>query len=88
MSYILTLKDHPEGVFSVVDRETGSHVIPIFENADDVARYHNQIEEGRENPPLTVVEVQTDTIVSACRERNQKCVIITVDDFMIPPIEA
>ena len=67
---------------------TGSHVIPIFENADDVARYHNQIEEGQENPPLTVVEVQTDTIVSACRERNQKCVIITVDDFMIPPIEA
>ena len=37
MSFILTLKDHPEGVFSVVDREPGTHVIHIFENADEVA---------------------------------------------------
>jgi hypothetical protein len=27
MSFILTLKDMPEGVFSVVDKDTGDHAI-------------------------------------------------------------
>ena len=39
MSYILTLKDLPEGVFSVVDKSTGEHVIPIFDEQDDCERY-------------------------------------------------
>ena len=43
MSYILTLKNRPEGVFSVVSDLTGEHVIPIFEDKDDIIRYAEQI---------------------------------------------
>ncbi len=35
MSYILTLKNRPEGVFSVVSDLTGEHVIPIFDDKDE-----------------------------------------------------
>ncbi len=87
MSYILTLIDRPEGVFSVIDQDSGEHVITVFENEDDMVRYHIQLEAEANNPPLQIVEVPVDQIVTACNERNQKCVIITVDDFMIPPFE-
>ena len=35
MSYILTLKDKPEGVFSIIEKETGDHIVPIFDELDD-----------------------------------------------------
>tara|TARA_B100000029_G_scaffold288985_1_gene282732 strand:- start:5838 stop:6107 length:270 start_codon:yes stop_codon:yes gene_type:complete len=87
MSYILTLIGRPEGVFSVIDQNSGEHVIPIFENEDDMLRYHIQLEAEANNPPLQIVEVPMEQIVTACNERNQKCVIITVDDMMIPPFD-
>ena len=87
MSYILTLIDRPEGVFSVIDHNSGEHVIPVFENEDDMVRYHIQLEAEENNPPLQIVEVPMEQIVTACNERNQKGVKITGDDFMIPPFD-
>ena len=87
MSYILTLKNRPEGVFSVVSDITGEHVIPIFEDKDDIIRYAEQIVQDSQNPPLQVMKVPTEDIVTACQEKKQKYVIITIDDMMIPPFE-
>ena len=87
MSYILTLKNRPEGVFSVVSDLTGEHVIPIFEDKDDIFRYAEQIVQDSENPPLQVIKVPTKDIVTACEEKKQKYVIITIDDMMIPPFD-
>ena len=87
MSYILTLKNRPDGVFSVVSDITGEHVIPIFEDKDDIIRYAEQIVEDAQNPPLQVIKVPTQDIVTACEEKKQKYVIITIDDMMIPPFD-
>lgn len=87
MSYILTLKNRPEGVFSVVSDLTGEHVIPIFEDKDDIIRYAEQIVQDSQNPPLQVMKVPTQDIVTACEEKKQKYVIITIDDMMIPPFD-
>ena len=87
MSYILTLKNRPEGVFSVVSDITGEHVIPIFEDKDDIIRYAEQIVQDSQNPPLQVMKVPTEDIVTACEEKKQKYVIITIDDMMIPPFD-
>ena len=87
MSYILTLKNRPEGVFSVVSDLTGEHVIPIFEDKDDIIRYAEQIVVDSQNPPLQVIKVPTKDIVTACEEKQQKYVIITIDDMMIPPFD-
>ena len=87
MSYILTLKNRPEGVFSVVSDLTGEHVIPIFEDMDDIIRYAEQIVQDSQNPPLQVIKVPTQDIVTACEEKKQKYVIITIDDMMIPPFD-
>ena len=87
MSYILTLKNRPDGVFSVVSDITGEHVIPIFEDKDDIIRYAEQIVQDSQNPPLQVIKVPTQDIVTACEEKKQKYVIITIDDMMIPPFD-
>ena len=87
MSYILTLKNRPEGVFSVVSDLTGEHVIPIFEDKDDIIRYAEQIVQDSQNPPLQVMKVPTQDIVTACEEKKQQYVIITIDDMMIPPFD-
>ena len=87
MSYILTLKNRPDGVFSVVSDITGEHVIPIFEDKDDIIRYAEQIVVDSQNPPLQVIKVPTKDIVTACEEKKQKYVIITIDDMMIPPFD-
>ena len=87
MSYILTLKNRPDGVFSVVSDLTGEHVIPIFEDKDDIIRYAEQIVQDSQNPPLQVMKVPTQDIVTACEEKKQKYVIITIDDMMIPPFD-
>jgi hypothetical protein len=83
--FILTLEETPEGVFSIVD-DDGEQIIPIFESEDDVDRYHMLLSEDDNCVPLQIYEIEYDTIVSACEDRNQKYAIISKDDFIIPPI--
>lgn len=84
MSYILTLANRIEGVFSVVS-EDGDQIIPIFESEDDAERYNNMMVLDETNPRLQVVEIEEELIINACEERYQKYAIITKDDFLIPP---
>jgi len=86
-TYILTLIDKPEGVFSVVDKITGENVIPIFENEDDAERYAIQLIEISNGPELQIIEIEKELIIAACEERYQRYAIITIDDFIIPPLD-
>lgn len=86
MMFILTLKDKPDGVFSIISDE-GEQIIPIFECEDDADRYHAQLEMVEDYPEMQIFEIEEEIIINACEERDQKYAIITIDDFMIPPKE-
>lgn len=87
VSYILTLIDKPEGVYSLVDKDLGDHVIPIFEEQDDAERYAIQLVELDDGPELQIVEIEKELIIGACEDRDQRYAIISKDDFIIPPVD-
>ena len=84
--FVITLKDHPQGIFSVFD-EKETRIVPLFESADDAMRYVLQLGEDEENPDLQIVTVEPDQIIQACRVQGQKYSIITADELIIPPEE-
>ena len=86
-TYILTLIEQPEGVFSLIDRMSGDQIIPIFENQDDAERYALQLIEDENGPDLQLVEIEKELIIAACEQKNHRYAIITVDDFIIPPVD-
>jgi hypothetical protein len=85
--FVITLKDHPSGIFSVFD-EQDERIVPLFEEVDDAVRYVMQLGEDDTNPDLQVINVKPDEIIQACRIQGQKYSIITVDDFIVPPDNA
>jgi len=81
--YIITIENHPEGVFSVFN-EREHRVIPIWIDNEDAERYLMMMEE-EEYPPMQVVEMEDHVIIGACQDRGQRFSIITPDDFIVPP---
>ena len=81
--FVLTVVDHPEGVFSLHDDDE-NRVIPIWTEVDDANRYLMMIQE-EDYPDMQVVEMEDHVIIDACQQRGQKFSIITPDDFIIPP---
>ena len=82
--FVITLKDHPQGIYSVFNKEE-QRIVPLFEWPDDAVRYVMQLAEDEENPELQVMNVEPDHIIQACRSQGQKWSIITSDDLIIPP---
>tara|TARA_B100002019_G_C21269867_1_gene601580 strand:- start:1435 stop:1713 length:279 start_codon:yes stop_codon:yes gene_type:complete len=82
--FVITLKDHPQGIFSVFD-EKDDRIVPLFEDQDDAVRYVMQLSEDEENPELQIVKVEPEQIIHACRLQGQKYSIITADELIIPP---
>ena len=82
--YVITLKDNPQGIYSVFDSQE-QRIVPIFVEEDDADRYVMALEDDDENPELEVVEPEPDQIIHACRSQGQRFSIITPDDFIIPP---
>ena len=82
--FVITLKDHPQGIYSVFNKEE-QRIVPLFELQDDAIRYVMQLAEDEENPELQVMNVEPDHIINACRSQGQKWSIITSDDLIIPP---
>ena len=82
--FVLTLENHPDGVYSVYDEED-KRVIPIFQVEDDADRYLLQLEENVSYPKMEVVEMEDHVIIGACQDRGQKFSIITPDDLIVPP---
>ena len=86
--FVLTIENHPEGVYSVFD-EAENRVIPIFLANDDAERYLMMMNQDiDEYPPMQVVEMEDHVIIGACQDRGQRFSIITPDDFLIPPDDA
>ena len=84
--FVITLKDHPQGIYSVFDKQE-DRIVPLFEQADDALRYVMQLTEDEGNPDLQIMNVQPDQIIQACRMQGQKYSIISADDFIVPPDE-
>ena len=84
--FVITLKDHPQGIFSVFD-EKEDRIVPLFEEQDDAVRYVMQLAEDEENPELQIMNVEPEQIIPACRAQNQRYSIISADDFIVPPDE-
>ena len=82
--FVITLKDHPQGIYSVFDAKE-DRIVPLFVNQDDAVRYVMALAEDEENPELQVLETEPDQIIHACRSQGQRFSIITPDDFIIPP---
>ena len=82
--FVLTLENHPDGVYSVYDEED-KKVIPIFQLEDDADRYLLQLQENVSYPKMEVVEMEDHVIIDACQQRGQPFTVITPDDLLIPP---
>ena len=82
--FVITLKDHPQGIYSVFDKQE-DRIVPLFEQADDAMRYVMQLSEDEENPDLQVMNVEPEQIIQACRSQGQRYSIISADDLIIPP---
>jgi len=82
--YVITLENHPSGVYSVID-EDDDKIIPIFECESDAERYITFLEDDPCNPSLQVVEVEAEVMVAACLQSGQRYSIISEDDFIVPP---
>ena len=82
--FVITIKDHPPGVYSVLDADD-DRIIPIFVNKNDATRYVNLIEITGDNPPLEVIDVVLEQMMQACSMSGQRFSIITEDDFIVPP---
>ena len=82
--FVLTIENHPEGVYSVFD-ESENRVIPIFLANDDAERYLMMMQSEEDYPPMQVVEMEDHVIIGACQDRGQRFSIITPDDFLVPP---
>ena len=82
--FVITLKGHPQGIYSVFD-EKDQRIVPLFVEEDDADRYVMQLAEDEENPELEILEAEAEHIINSCRAQNQKYSIITPDDLIIPP---
>ena len=75
-------KEH-EGAYAVTDPE-GEKALYLFEEEDDAIRYGGLLE-ADDYPPMTVMEVPDQLAINTCNMYNYRYVIITEDDFVIPP---
>ena len=82
--YILTIKgQEEEGAYAVAD-DDGERALYLFEEEDDAIRYGGLLE-ADDYPPMTVMEVPDQLAINTCNMYNYRYVIITEDDFVIPP---
>tara|TARA_B100000427_G_scaffold141135_1_gene117534 strand:- start:1586 stop:1861 length:276 start_codon:yes stop_codon:yes gene_type:complete len=84
--FVITLKDHPQGIYSVFD-ESEIRIVPLFIEQDDAVRYVMALAEDDENPELQIMDVEPEHIINACRSQGQRYSIISPDDLIIPPDE-
>jgi hypothetical protein len=82
--YVITIAGKKEeGAYSV-QLSDGSKVLQIFEDTDDAERYAGLLEaEGL--PRLEVTEIDDQQAIQACESFGYNYVIITPNDFVIPP---
>jgi hypothetical protein len=82
--YILTLSDTEEEGAYAVETKDGDKVLQIFEQSDDAERYIGLLEADN-FPSMSVTEIESDQAIAACDRFGYNYVIITPEDFVIPP---
>ena len=85
--FLITLKDQPDGVYSLISEE-GEHVIFFFEEEDDADRYLMQLEQHDDHqdlPEMTVVEVDIDIASKVCEDKGYHYTVVPPDDVIVPP---
>ena len=83
MYLLAILGQEEEGAYSVQD-EDGEKALYLFEEEDDAERYAGLLE-AEDYPQLSVVEVDPDAAINMCNLYGYRYVIITEDDFVVPP---
>ena len=84
--FILTLRDKKEqGAYAVQDGH-GNHVLFLFEEEDDAERYAGLLE-AEDYPEMSVIEIDKKLAIQTCYSYNYRYVIITPNDFVVPPID-
>ena len=84
MMFILTIADkEDDGAYAVLD-SYGEKALYFFEDEDDAKRYGGLLE-AEDYPEMLVVEVKDDVAIKTCEMYGYNYVIITPNDFVIPP---
>ena len=83
--FILTMKekDEAEGAYAVITKP-GEKVLQLFQNEDDAVRYMGLLE-ADDFPDMAIEDIPDEEAIAACRRFGYNYVIITPDDFVIPP---
>ena len=82
--YILSIiGKEQEGAYAVEDHD-GERALYLFEEEDDAERYGGLLE-AEDYPPMSVVHVEKELAIETCEVYNYRYVVITNDDFVIPP---
>ena len=83
--YILTIAGREnQGAYSVVD-DDGDDILYLFQEEDDATRYALLLEEDG-HPEMRIIEVEDRVMIKTCEMQGYQYVLITADDFVIPPI--
>ena len=82
--FILTIDGkEKDGAYSVQNGE-GDHVLYLFEEKADAARYAMLLEE-ESFPNMHVMEVDPDMMMSVCETHGYEYTVITPNDIVFPP---
>ena len=85
--FILAVKGYEEdGAFSI-ENDDGDRVLLMFEEEDDADRYADLISVEEDYPEMSVIEIDKKLAIQTCYSYNYRYVIITPDDFVVPPID-
>ena len=84
--YLISIKgkEH-EGAYAVND-EDGERALYLFEEEDDAIRYGGLLD-AEDYPPMSVISIEEELAIQTCEVYNYRYVVITKDDFVIPPRE-
>ena len=84
--FILTVSGKEgEGAYAVTDPD-GEKAMYLFEEEDDAERYAGLLE-AEDYPEMNVIEIDEKLAIQTCYSYNYRYVIITPDDFVVPPID-
>ena len=82
--YILTISGKEDEGAYAVSNEEGDKTLYFFLDEDDAQRYAGLLE-ADDFPEMTVVEVDPELALKTCDLYNYNYVVITPEDFVIPP---
>ena len=83
--YILSISEkEKEGAYALTYLD-GEKSLCLFQEKDDATRYAGLLE-AEDFPPMAVVEIPDELAIDTCKVYNYRYVVISENDFVIPPI--